>query len=151
MPVNRTPYYQQNMNSYGARNMNGGRCSGPSEPVRPCHDRRPMPCARQEQRPAPHPCEDDWRAEVPVGNRRQLLCYIDEVSFAAYDALLYLDTHPNDEEALHYFREHSRKRNFALKEYAKAFGPLTIDTIDDNASRSWEWACQMWPWEGGNQ
>ncbi|MDO4323488.1 MAG: spore coat protein CotJB [Lachnospiraceae bacterium] len=89
-------------------------------------------------------------ADIPVGSRKKLLCYIDEVSFAVYEALLYLDTHPNDPEALHYFHEHNRKRNFALKEYAKSYGPLNIGAMDDDASRSWEWACQPWPWEGGN-
>ena len=31
-------------------------------------------------------------------NREQLLHQLDLVSFAAYDALLYLDTHPDDEK-----------------------------------------------------
>ncbi len=135
---------------------NPGRCSEPhsgrcaesaSNPGRsseyqtstPCRDRMPSPC----------PGENDWRDDVPTGNRQKLFCYINEVSFAAYDALLYLDTHPNDTEALSYFHEYNRKRNYALKEYAKAYGPLNIGTMDDDASRSWEWACQPWPWEGG--
>ena len=37
----------------------------------------------------------------------------------------------------------------ALKEYARRFGPLTIDTANDAASQSWQWIQTKWPWEGG--
>ena len=37
----------------------------------------------------------------------------------------------------------------ALKEYARLYGPLTIDTANDTCSRRWEWVMQPWPWEGG--
>ena len=50
-------------------------------------------------------------------NRRQLLNHINQVSFAVDEVKLYLDTHPCDTEALEYFREMSRRRNQALKEY----------------------------------
>lgn len=58
-----------------------------------------------------------------------------ECSFAVNDMLLYLDTHPCDEAALSYFMEHKNRRVAALKEYAKYYGPLTIDTADDEAER----------------
>lgn len=89
------------------------------------------------------------KPEKPVMSRAQLLNYINEVSFAKDDILLYLDTHPFDCEALDYCRKHVEMRNKALKEYAKHYGPLTIDTTDDTASESWEWVMQPWPWEGG--
>ena len=38
-------------------------------------------------------------------NRDMLLDQINTVSFAAYDMLLYLDTHPKDEKALAYYQE----------------------------------------------
>lgn len=83
------------------------------------------------------------------GNRAQLLNYINEVSFAVVDSSLYLDTHPGDQNALEYFNEYSEKRKAALREYAKHYGPLTIDTANDTESDSWEWVEQPWPWEGG--
>lgn len=82
-------------------------------------------------------------------SRQQLLRFINEISFAVVDTLLYLDTHPNDLDALEFFRIHNRKRNAALREYEQRFGPLTIETADDSVSRSWEWMQQPWPWEGG--
>lgn len=82
-------------------------------------------------------------------NKAQLLDYLDQVSFAVDDILLYLDTHPCDREAMKYFREQSENRNLALKEYAKRFGPLTIDTAVLCEEENWEWISQPWPWEGG--
>ena len=59
--------------------------------------------------------------------QKNLLFYIDAVSFAALDASLYLDTHPNDAEALEYFHHFNKARQQALHEYAVRFGPLTLN------------------------
>ena len=91
----------------------------------------------------------DLSSEIPTGSRSQLLNYINEVSFAAYDALLFLDTHPDDADALAYFRKYSRMRNAALKEYERLYGPLTLDTASDSIRDSFVWNQQPWPWEGG--
>ena len=77
------------------------------------------------------------------------MCYINEVSFAVNDMVLYLDTHPCDEKALAFCKEHVKKRDKALREYAALYGPLTIDTTDDVKSKSWEWVMQPWPWVDG--
>ena len=73
---------------------------------------------------------------------------INEVSFAVDDIKLYLDTHPDDEKALDFFKEKSMIRNEALKAHAAQYGPLTIDTGVDTCSRQWDWVMQPWPWEG---
>lgn len=80
-------------------------------------------------------------------SRRQLLNEINEVSFAAYDLLLFLDTHPCDEKALSCYREVSEKRNVLLDEYAKYYGPLTADTAALNCADTWQWVEQPFPWE----
>lgn len=83
-------------------------------------------------------------------DRKTLLQEINECSFAVNDILLYLDTHPYDMQAHAYFMEHKNRRVAALKEYAKYYGPLTIDTADDEASESFLWVETPWPWEGGD-
>lgn len=82
-------------------------------------------------------------------NRRDLLCLINQVSFAVDDVKLYLDTHPCDTAALDFFYEHSKTRNQALKEYAKYYGPLTIDTASTSCSDRWNWINEPWPWQEG--
>ena len=87
--------------------------------------------------------------KIPTGNQKQLFHFINEVSFAAYEALLFLDTHPDDQDALVYFHKYNHLRNADMKEYAHYYGPLTISTADDCSSKCWEWMNQPWPWEGG--
>ena len=131
-------------------------CQRPCEPVKPdCGCQRPerpqekpdcgchrpeKPQVKPECRPEP-PC--------PKKSREELMCYINEVSFAVNDMVLYLDTHPCDEKALAFCKEHVKKRDKALREYAALYGPLTIDTTDDVKSKTWEWVMQPWPWERG--
>ena len=82
-------------------------------------------------------------------NRKDLLQWINVVSFAVNDAHLYLDTHPTDKEALAYFHEYSKLRNHAMKEYSKYYGPLTIDTTMESCTDSWNWVNEPWPWQEG--
>lgn len=82
-------------------------------------------------------------------NQKQLLNWIDQVSFVLDDTQLYLDTHPYDQEALSYFNHFQRLRKESMAEYARQYGPLTIDSID-SCQDKWEWVYGKWPWEGGN-
>ena len=54
-----------------------------------------------------------------------------------------------DQNALLFFNECSRKRNEALREYASAYGPLTIDTATACESDYWSWINEPWPWQEG--
>ena len=89
-----------------------------------------------------------FNRELKTMTQEQLLRYIDQISFVVSDMLLYLDTHPDDQCALNFCREHISMRRQALNEYARLYGPLTIDTADDAASDSWLWVTTPWPWEG---
>ena len=80
-------------------------------------------------------------------NRESLLAWVNQVSFAVNEMTRYLDTHPDDEDALAFFREKLKMRQEALETYARFYGPLTIDTANDNMSRSFQWVQQPWPWE----
>ena len=65
-------------------------------------------------------------------SKKELLQFIDQVSFAIDDLLLFLDTHPKEKRALEYYSELSARRNELLEKYAKFYGPLTIDTGNDS-------------------
>lgn len=78
-------------------------------------------------------------------DKQKLRHYIDAVSFAVDEAKLFLDTHPDDKEALEYFDNYNKARNRALSEYAIYFSPLTISTVSED--RCWQWAKDPWPWE----
>lgn len=80
--------------------------------------------------------------------RKDLLEWINIVSFAVDDAKLFLDTHPCDTDALEYFEEFKKLRMQALHEYAKYYGPLTLDTMSSCSDR-WTWTLEPWPWQEG--
>lgn len=79
-------------------------------------------------------------------NRNQLLNFIYEVGFAIDDVILYLDTHPCDQEALRYYCQYKELKQQAVEEYTRFFGPLTVDNVDSN--NKWAWIREPWPWEG---
>ena len=65
-------------------------------------------------------------------DQSQLLDWINQVSFVAYDTALYLDTHPYDEEALSFYNHYRTLRLKAVKMYEEKYGPLTLDGADTN-------------------
>jgi spore coat protein JB len=77
----------------------------------------------------------------------KLFSWLNMCSFAVTDIVLYLDTHPDDEEALEYFNHFSTMRNQALEKYASMYGPLSVDTAAP--AKQWDYAEMKWPWEGG--
>ena len=70
-----------------------------------------------------------------------------EKSFAMYDLMLYLDTHPEDEEALTYYESLREEWKQARCAYVAQIGPLTFDDV--TGENKWTWINRPWPWEGG--
>lgn len=77
--------------------------------------------------------------------RTDLLKKIQCYNFAAYDMLLYLDTHKDDKEAFKMFRELTTKTNELRNQYEEEFGPLSqFSTAEQD---SFNWTDNPWPWE----
>ena len=118
------------------------------QPVRPCPQPRmgsscPMPAAPVS---GPGPVRPDSACSCSGLSKDQLLRRIAPTGFACVDACLYLDTHPQDSEAMAYFDENNRKYQEALHEYSKAYGPLTLAHVHDPKDY-WNWVDQPWPWQ----
>lgn len=79
--------------------------------------------------------------------RRHLMQMISQYGFALSDIILFLDTHPQNQEALEYYQQVNKRYLAAKKEYERRFGPLTITAGQDESQ--WNWAIQSWPWERG--
>ncbi|WP_181995768.1 spore coat protein CotJB [Clostridium sp. AM58-1XD] len=82
--------------------------------------------------------------------RNELLQKIDETSFVLDDLILYLDTHPEDKEALKLYNEKNKIRMELKKEFAEKFYPLARDcmTVCEKADNSFCWQEGPSPWEG---
>lgn len=74
--------------------------------------------------------------------KKKLLVRLSSMQFAMYETRLFLDTHPNNKEALAMFDKYQSKYNALKKEYEDQFGPLTL-----NGSNSDEWLLDPWPWD----
>lgn len=76
---------------------------------------------------------------------KSLLEQIRSYAFAAYDMLLYLDTHPDDAAGFKLYRELVEKYESLKKEYEKSNGPLTAFAAA--GEDSFNWTKSPWPWE----
>ena len=75
-----------------------------------------------------------------------LMQTINQASFAMDDVVLFLDTHPDDANALSYFHYVAAIRRDAINAYESQFGPLTAAA--ENSTQTWSWLENPWPWEG---
>lgn len=77
---------------------------------------------------------------------KMLMERINQAGFAMDDVLLFLDTHPNDLNALNYYHYVAQMRKEATNAYESQFGPLTVDDVQSTGN--WTWLTDRWPWEG---
>ena len=82
-----------------------------------------------------------------MNEKALLMTQVSEAGFAVDDIILYLDTHPNDSNALQFYREVSARYRAAKSAYEAKFGPLTTEQV--NIQNGWIWEQGPWPWEGG--
>lgn len=77
--------------------------------------------------------------------RQQLLRQVQMQDFALIDVSLYLDSHPNCQNALAYYQQHKALRDQAVAAYTSKYGPLTH--ADVCGTNCWSWVNNPWPWE----
>ena len=77
--------------------------------------------------------------------KQEKLYEIQKCNFAAYDLLLYLDTHPEDKKAFEMFRELVEKLKKMKYEYEKEHGPL--EAYNSASFCAFKWLDSPWPWE----
>jgi spore coat protein JB len=76
----------------------------------------------------------------------ELLEEIQEVDFVLVELTLYLDTHPQDLNAVKQFNEFALKSHVLKNEFEELYGPL--QQFGNSYSRyPWQWAETPWPWE----
>lgn len=77
--------------------------------------------------------------------RDEILRQLQMFDFALQEAALYLNSHPDDQNALSYYHTVQNYSRQTRERYEKEFGPLTNR---DNTSSKWEYIYGEWPWEG---
>lgn len=88
--------------------------------------------------------ESQMNSGIPAA---KLLQRVNIYGFAVDEAVLYLDTHPDDCEARAFYQRMRDAYEEARREYVEGVGPLSADDVD--VSSCWIWMKGPWPWEGG--
>lgn len=78
-------------------------------------------------------------------SRQKLMNNITLSSFGLNDINLFLDTHPNDRQALELYRQYKKIRDDAMAGYTENYGPLT--PYDSADTVCWTWVDNPWPWQ----
>ncbi len=80
-------------------------------------------------------------------DREKILQSLTALDFMAVDLGLYLNTHPNDKEALEEYNKIITSANIVREKYESEYGPLCSFRSSDNNSDTWSWKNNPWPWE----
>ena len=76
----------------------------------------------------------------------ELLKELSAQSFAALDLQLYIDTHPDDAEAIAAYNECVRAYEAARVGFEKSHGPL-YSFVSPGPDTHFDWVNSPWPWE----
>lgn len=79
-------------------------------------------------------------------NRLTLLRQIMELQFTAIELNLFLDTHPDNQEALKDIKVVNDRLAELIMEYERQCGPL-FPFSPTAAANTWRWIEEPWPWE----
>lgn len=80
-------------------------------------------------------------------NQQTMLNDIGIIDFTLVDLMLFLDTHPDDKEAMEYFNHYAKIKDKMVKDFSMMYYPLTKDLAE--STTEWRWSAAPLPWEGG--
>ena len=82
--------------------------------------------------------------------QNKLLHEINILCFTVVELTLFLDTHPDNQEAMRHFDYYNRLKKEKYEEYSNLFGPLSISQAKGR-TKEFQLNMQPWTWEGGNE
>lgn len=71
-----------------------------------------------------------------------------QYNFALTDLSLYLDLHPNDQNALALYNQYNQILKQIEEKYNSMYPPLSQNSIYITKNNNWNWLTASWPWEG---
>ncbi|MFF2448761.1 spore coat protein CotJB [Neobacillus sp. NPDC058068] len=75
-----------------------------------------------------------------------LMEQLQTVDFVLVELTLYLDTHPDDMEAINQFNHYVKERKKIKKAFESQFGPL-LQYGNSYSGYPWNWKDTPWPWQ----
>lgn len=83
----------------------------------------------------------------PNSPREDLLNKWRQYNFAIVDLNLYLDTNPNDKNAIKLLNNYITMAKELTEQYENMYGQLSVNS--NNGANTFTWIKKPWPWEGG--
>lgn len=80
-----------------------------------------------------------------MNEREMLLKRVQICDFALNDTALFLDTNPDDQLALAYYKKYSAMRAEAVQAFTQKYGPISRSDYDGGPR--WKWVDDPWPWQ----
>ena len=77
--------------------------------------------------------------------KEQALLRVQQMGFMTDDLRLFLNTHPEDEDALYALKEYLALEADARAAYEERYGSLTLESAV--CSGRYDWIDHAWPWE----
>lgn len=84
---------------------------------------------------------------MPENDKQRALLEVDKYYFALHEMRMYLDSHPDDAEALQLFNQYRSAYVKAKDAYEANFGALDIES-DTLEKAPFHWAVTPFPWKG---
>jgi len=78
-------------------------------------------------------------------SKDEMLRRIMELEFAVTDLMLYLDTHPDNAEALEMFTKLAATLKSLMYDYSQKYEPLVAADVKNETP--FRWAKSKWPWQ----
>lgn len=78
-------------------------------------------------------------------SRDELLRELTALDFVALDLALFLDTHPDDRQALDQYNQTIMQAYPLRQEYESTYGPLY--SYRSASGYPWQWSKEPWPWQ----
>lgn len=78
-------------------------------------------------------------------NHEEILRRLTALDFVAVDLALFLDTHPDDREALDTYNDILTQADALRKQYEQLCGPLC--SYRSMSAYPWQWIDDPWPWQ----
>ena len=75
-------------------------------------------------------------------DRQELLLKLSTAQFAMWELHMFLDTHPNNCEAIALKEKYEKQFNKLKDEFEEKFGPITMQSGTPN-----DWIENPWPWD----
>ncbi|MCL6598194.1 MAG: spore coat protein CotJB [Alicyclobacillus macrosporangiidus] len=76
----------------------------------------------------------------------QYMQELQAVDFVLLELALYLDTHPDDAQALAQFQQFQRRKQTLMQQFEANFGPL-LEFGNSPVGNRWTWSEAPWPWQ----